>query len=272
MYMSPHVIMGVHVETSGLRVFPSFQPMILANLYNDRMNFWERLYNTVFYHSFFAFWEYNYFPWVDEFLTQNNGGRELHVKDLLKNASLYISNADLASEPPSPMIPNIIHAGGMHCRPAKPVPKKLESWIQKGNQGFIYFSLGSTVKGADMPENFRRMFIAVFKRFSEYQIFWKWETEHMDDLPSNVMLSKWMPQQDLLGHSDCKLFITHGGLLSTQEATYHGVPVVGIGIGIDQMTNMKKTESMGAGIALEWNKLTVDQLVSAIERVLRDRR
>ncbi|CAG0884298.1 unnamed protein product [Cyprideis torosa] len=114
------------------------------------------------------------------------------------------------------------------------------------------------------------MFIAVFKRFSEYQIFWKWETEHMDDLPSNVMLSKWMPQQDLLGHSDCKLFITHGGLLSTQEATYHGVPVVGIGIGIDQMTNMKKTESMGAGIALEWNKLTEDQLVTAIERVLRD--
>ncbi|CAG0908819.1 unnamed protein product [Cyprideis torosa] len=80
MYMSPHIIMGMHAETSGLRVFPSFQPMILANLYNDRMNFWERLYNAVLYHSFFAFWEYNYFPWVDEFLTQNNGGRELHVK------------------------------------------------------------------------------------------------------------------------------------------------------------------------------------------------
>ena len=31
------------------------------------------------------------------------------------------------------------------------------------------------------------------------QIMWKWDQETMEDLPPNVMLSKWFPQQDILG-------------------------------------------------------------------------
>jgi hypothetical protein len=27
------------------------------------------------------------------------------------------------------------------------------------------------------------------------RVLWKWETEHMEDKPDNVMLSKWLPQQ-----------------------------------------------------------------------------
>ena len=30
-------------------------------------------------------------------------------------------------------------------------------------------------------------------------MLWKWHEETMKDLPPNVKLSKWLPQQDLLG-------------------------------------------------------------------------
>ena len=32
------------------------------------------------------------------------------------------------------------------------------------------------------------------------RVLWKWHKETMDGLPSNVKLSKWLPQQDLLGN------------------------------------------------------------------------
>lgn len=54
----------------------------------------------------------------------------------------------------------------------------------------------------------------------------------------NLVLAKWMPQNDLLGlkypiimfqsvcsaHQNMSLFITHGGMGSVQELTLRGVP------------------------------------------------
>lgn len=46
-------------------------------------------------------------------------------------------------------------------------------------------------------------------------MLWKWEDD-LPDKPSNIRIEKWLPQNDILGHPNVKLFITHGGLLSTQ--------------------------------------------------------
>ena len=48
-----------------------------------------------------------------------------------------------------------------------------------------------------MPEESRKVFVNVFSRLKQ-RVLWKWPTE-MPDLPSNVKLSKWIPQQDVLG-------------------------------------------------------------------------
>jgi glucuronosyltransferase len=69
------------------------------------------------------------------------------------------------------------------------------------------------------------MFMNVFRQLKQ-KVLWKWETETMPDLPSNVKLSKWLPQQDILGHPNTKLFITHVGQSSFQESLCHQKPVV----------------------------------------------
>ena len=69
------------------------------------------------------------------------------------------------------------------------------------------------------------MFLNVFKGLKQ-KVLWKWETEEMADKPDNVMLSKWLPQQEILAHPNCKLFITHGGQSSFQETLCHKKPVV----------------------------------------------
>ena len=68
----------------------------------------------------------------------------------------------------------------------------------------------SVLQASDMPEKKRKLLLNVFKKFKQ-KFIWKWETEQMEGLPSNVKLSKWLPQQDILAHPNTKMFITHGG-------------------------------------------------------------
>jgi hypothetical protein len=77
-----------------------------------------------------------------------------------------------------------------------------------------------------MAEDKRKLLIDVFGRMKQ-RILWKWETEDMADKPANVMLSKWLPQQDVLGHPKVRLFVSHGGQSSCQESLCHQKPMVG---------------------------------------------
>jgi hypothetical protein len=60
--------------------------------------------------------------------------------------------------------------------------------------------MGSIVPGSSMPERYRQKILNTFSNLRQ-RVIWKWETETMDNLPVNVKLSKWLPQQDVLGHS-----------------------------------------------------------------------
>lgn len=66
------------------------------------------------------------------------------------------------------------------------------------------------------------------------------------------------------------MFISHGGLLSTTETVYHGVPVIGIPIFGDQIVNIANAENSGYGIKLEYDDLTEETLGLAINKMLND--
>ena len=97
--------------------------------------------------------------------------------------------------------------------------------ILESEHGVIFVSFGSMLKGSLMSEKMRQIFTNAFGKLKQ-RVLWKWESEEMEGKPDNVMLSKWLPQQDLLAHPNLKLFISHMGQSSSQEALCHQVPVV----------------------------------------------
>ena len=151
---------------------------------------------------------------------------------------------------------------------SKPLPKELDEFLtDSGEHGFIYFSMGSILKASQMPESYRQIFIRVFGRLKQ-RVLWKWDNDSMEDLPPNVKLGKWLPQQDILGHPNCKAFFMHGGLGGTTEAVYHGVPLIGMPMLGDQATNVRKSEAAGLAVAVDFMTLTEEALSEAIENVL----
>lgn len=116
-----------------------------------------------------------------------------------------------------------------------------------GDFGFIYVSMGSSVKAANMPENLRKLLVNTFAKLP-YRVLWKYESSIIqNDLPPNVKISRWLPQQDILGHKKLRAFITHGGLLSMYESVYHGAPAVVMPVFCDHDSNSEKAKADGYG-------------------------
>jgi UDP:flavonoid glycosyltransferase YjiC (YdhE family) len=78
--------------------------------------------------------------------------------------------------------------------------QEVEEWISgAGDAGFVFVSMGSSVRTSSMPLSAHRLFVDALGRLP-HRVLWKQDAEqNMTDIPSNVRLYKWLPQQDLLG-------------------------------------------------------------------------
>lgn len=99
----------------------------------------------------------------------------------------------------------------------------INEFIESAKDGVVYFSFGSFLKSSKFPIEKRNAFINNFAKMKQ-KIIWKFEDETVT-MPKNVYISSWLPQSDILAHPNVKAFISHGGLLGSTEAIYHGVPI-----------------------------------------------
>lgn len=72
-------------------------------------------------------------------------------------------------------------------------------------------------------------------------------------------------------HKNIRAFITHGGLLGTQEAVYFGIPMIGIPLFGDQHVNIQNYVDKKVVISLKHIKdVTEAKLTSALNAILKD--
>lgn len=76
----------------------------------------------------------------------------------------------------------------------------------------------------------------------------------------------------LAGHPNVKLFITHGGLMGTQEAVHIGVPMIGIPFFADQRFNIRNYVDMGIAIDLEIDDINEENVRRRISTILNNPR
>ncbi|CAB3245082.1 unnamed protein product [Arctia plantaginis] len=92
------------------------------------------------------------------------------------------------------------------------------------------------------------------------------------ELPSDLKsyLDSSQNGSDLLKHPKIKLFITQGGLQSTDEAITAGVPLIGMPMLGDQWFNVERYEYHKIGIRIDMKILTAEKLIKAINTVIGD--
>lgn len=236
----------------------------------DKMSLLQRVINTAVTHSLSIYQDHFVFPRIQPTIDRYFPGSPSLV-EMKANLSAAFSNTHPAFNYPRANPPGVVELGGIHCRAAKKLPRYIENFVSDP-EGFVLFGVGSIIKMDEMPKKMLDVFLRVFARLDQ-RVVWQWKGTHQPaNISDNVLLLDWLPQQDLLGHKNCKVFMTHGGLLSTQEAVYHGVPVLGLPFISDQLLNMDKAVRDGYAIQMNWGELDEDRLYEALKQLIHDGR
>ncbi|XP_029957228.1 UDP-glucuronosyltransferase 2A3-like [Salarias fasciatus] len=264
------VVLNVRWITSGEGHFVlapsplSYIPVPGSGL-TDKMNFIQRvknfLFSTIGLVQQKVMVEPSYFAVREKYFE----GR-FDTISLLQEADIWLFRSDFVFEYPRPTMPNVVYIGGFQCKPAQPLPADLEEFVQSaGENGVIIMTLGTLVNAlpADLADEVARVFAKLPQK-----VIWRHNGATPSTLGNNTLIVDWMPQKDLLGHPQIKLFVAHGGTNGVQEAIYHGVPVLGIPLFFDQYDNLLRLQDRGAAKILELSDLNADTFEQGIQEVL----
>ncbi|XP_052453704.1 UDP-glucuronosyltransferase 2A1-like isoform X1 [Carassius gibelio] len=231
----------------------------------DKMTFAQRVQNIMGY-IFSVYHKTRYISSHYQSFCKKYFGSEINYKNVLRDADIWLMRTDFTFEFPRPTMPNIIYMGGFQCKPAKPLPDDLEEFVQSsGDHGLIVMSLGTIF--SHLPQDITEEIAAAFARLPQ-KIIWRHTGPRPVNIGDNTLLVDWLPQNDLLGHPQTKVFITHGGTNSIQEAIYHGVPILGLPIMTDQPDNLSRMKFRGTAKLVDIAEMNRTMFLQALEEVL----
>lgn len=136
--------------------------------------------------------------------------------------------------------------------------------------GVVYLSFGSVINLTQLPKNELDILIRQLGKLKQ-KILFKWDSDNEIDFPPNIIVRKWFPQADILGHPNCVLFVTHGGIHSTEEAIYFGVPMLAISVFGDQLHNSLVMQNRGAAIRIKYFDFNENVFEEALHKILSDK-
>uniref|UniRef100_A0A8R1DQB0 glucuronosyltransferase n=1 Tax=Caenorhabditis japonica TaxID=281687 RepID=A0A8R1DQB0_CAEJA len=180
------------------------------------------------------------------------GGQVRTWQEILQSSTFFLTNSNPYLSFSTPTISKVVQVGG--CTIDPPKSTKLDEEFDRTlslRKATVLVSFGTVIQSSDMPKSFKEGLIDTFNRMPETTFIWKYEEDDEElkaRLPKNVVLSKWVPQPALLADSRLKIFVTHGGLGSTMEVAYAGIPSVMIPIFSDQGVNAKMLARHGSAM------------------------
>ncbi|XP_045389035.1 UDP-glucuronosyltransferase 2A2 isoform X1 [Lemur catta] len=243
----------------------SYVPAALSEL-TDQMTFAERVKNTISYplqdYIFQTYWG----AWNSYY--SKVLGRPTTLCETMGKAEIWLIRTYWDFEFPRPYLPNFEFVGGLHCKPAKPLPKEMEEFVQSSDEhGVVVFSLGSMVK--NLTEEKANIIASALAQIPQ-KVLWRYGGKKPATLGNNTQLYDWIPQNDLLGHPKTKAFITHGGTNGIYEAIYHGIPMVGVPMFADQPDNIAHMKAKGAAVEVNLNTMRSADLLNALRAVINE--
>lgn len=253
----------------GQPMHPEAVPSFLTN-YKDGMNFFQRVSNflvTGMTALLSQYQEYLNERYYNAYFTSDKYPSYDMAK---KNIALLLVNDHFTQGSVRPLLPNTIEVSGLQVTDkVGPLPEEIKPFVDGATDGLIFVSFGTNIRSADLAVEKRTALLNTFAKLKQ-RVLWKFEDDTLTDLPENVLIKKWLPQNDVLAHPNTILFVSHMGIGGYNEAMYHAVPVLAIPFAGDQFTNGKKAEKEGWAEIVQYPELTQETFEKKLLSLLND--
>ncbi|KAK5972017.1 UDP-glucuronosyltransferase [Trichostrongylus colubriformis] len=134
---------------------------------------------------------------------------------------------------------------GSYCSPKSGLPIEIRDFIENPlSRGTIVVAFGTLVSWNLSPPEKLSAFVQAFDNLTEYRIIWSYKGRPVK-VADHVLMSEWIPQNELLLHEKTVLFISHGGLKSVKEAACSGTPSLFVPMFAEQMRNAWLAKNKG---------------------------
>uniref|UniRef100_A0AC35TJE4 Glucuronosyltransferase n=1 Tax=Rhabditophanes sp. KR3021 TaxID=114890 RepID=A0AC35TJE4_9BILA len=252
--------------------YPVAQVPVLTSGYADtEMGFGNRFKNAMNY-FFNTHFGYQGIVSINEIFEEKFGKGFVDIGKQISDATFHVSNADPYLSFSHPLLHKIVEVGGFTLGNHKVLENKWDAILNKRKYN-VLISYGSNAQSIHMPIQMKNAFLAAFKKFSDVNFIWKYETPSDGTAKNldNVHLVEWLPQNDLLNDGRIDAFITHGGLNSISEAAHAGVKLIVTPLFADQFLNAKiVSNKVKIGVTLTREDAEVPELLfDALTKILK---
>ncbi|GMR30126.1 hypothetical protein PMAYCL1PPCAC_00321, partial [Pristionchus mayeri] len=266
---------GSQLTEFGMPSALSYDP----SQYISKMNvhsMWDRLVN-IYADILVTIFTYGMRAPVQALYKEKFGPNFPTMEQISSNSAYVFANTEPLIDYAVPTINKVIPIGGIGATEPKKLSEDWEKILSK-RENTVLLSFGSVAKSAYLPMKVKHSILETIKDLPHVTFIWKYEVDdeftrdYASKLP-NLELTKWMPQVDLLAHPNISLFITHGGMGSTQETALRGVPGIFIPLFGDQPRNAGMMEHNGFGKVLDKSEVTNSaKFVALIREILENKK
>ncbi|XP_021193615.3 UDP-glucosyltransferase 2 [Helicoverpa armigera] len=250
----------------------SYVPSYMVG-YGQRMTLWERFANTMA--VIIAKVLYRYKSQIpSQAISDRLFGPGPKLESLAQNYSLVLSNSHFSINEVRPLVPALVEVGGLHLDDAPILPRQMQKLLDASTEGVIYWSFGSMSRIETIPSETLAQIFNVLSELPQ-TVFIKMDRRMLArnlTVPDNAYTMDWIPQHATLCHPNVKLFISHGGLLGTQEAVACGVPMLMVPLYADQALNARAMADRGVAEVVTLKDMDKDAWRRSLRALLTNQR
>ncbi|KAK6963158.1 UDP-glucuronosyltransferase 1-1 [Biomphalaria glabrata] len=225
----------------------------------DRKSFLQRVQATILSAAFTV---YDIFSDSDVVSRYAPEKPSISIRDIALKAEIFITEIDHILDYPRTSLPNTKLVGGSSVSEAKPLSGDMKHFVDKSPNGIVVVSFGSG--NVYIPDQIRSKMANAFLKLNLNVI---WKINGTFEQQDKILALNWIPQNDLLGHTKTKVFVSHCGKNGQYEALYHGVPILCLPMYGDQFYNSKRIAVKEFGHYADIREITSEKFSALIQEI-----